>query len=75
MDDLIEALQIFRKYIQDKNEYEPTDCQCGCGLRVLGAYDVSTEDAARLNELSFFLEDPDDPELGTWCSERFGGAS
>ena len=68
MDDLIEALQIFRKY---KNSKYPTSC----GHDVLVIMDVerdevSSEDLIRLDELDFFW----DEEFDGFASFHFGSA-
>jgi hypothetical protein len=68
MDDLIEALQIFRKY---GNPYNPTHCAHEifyiCGI---SADDVSDEDKKKLEVLSFFFDEDDD----LFKSYRFGSA-
>jgi hypothetical protein len=68
MDDLIEALQIFRKY---SNERWPTHCEHDV-LYIMGVdrADVLDEDNARLKELGF--EWFDDEEV--YISYRFGSA-
>jgi hypothetical protein len=68
MDDLIEALQIFRKY---KNEEWPTNCSHD-QLAIMGVTkeEVSTDDAKRLEELGFLWDESDD----VWISFRFGSA-
>ena len=68
MDDLIEALQIFRKY---GNPQFPTHCEhdelfiCGISYE-----DVSDEDKARLEELHFDVDEYD----GGFSSVWFGSA-
>lgn len=67
MDDLIEALQIFRKY---KNSTYPTNCSHD----VLAIMDisrdmVSSEDHARLMELGFIVD-----EYECYISFRYGSA-
>ena len=70
MDDLIEALQILKKY---KNLDYPI-CACHGELRIrdIDPEDISEEDAKILNELGFYLAiegelvDPDDPDQGEW---------
>ena len=68
LDDLIEALQIFRKY---GNPDFPTHCEHDeltiCGI---DPEDVSKEDKKKLNKLGFFQEDSD----GCFKSFRFGSA-
>lgn len=67
MDDLIEALQIFRKY---KNEYAPTHCTHDT-LWVVGVTqeEVSPEDSERLRQLGFHFSKSEG-----WISYRFGSA-
>lgn len=69
MDQLIEALTIFRKY---KNEQYPTHCEHDV-LWIMGVTkdEVSNEDRDRLAELGFFWSDSDG---GAWKSFRFGSA-
>lgn len=66
MDDLIEALTIFRKY---GNPHNPTHCEHDelwvCGI---DPSKVSEEDAARLDQLGFFADDE------AFRSFRFGSA-
>lgn len=66
MDDLIAALQIFRKY---GNPKWPTHCEHDvltiCGI---SPDDVSKEDKAKLDELGFFV----DEEEECFCSFHFG---
>lgn len=66
MKDLIEALTIFLKY---GNPYAPIHCEHDILHVMVTADDVSEEDKARLEELSF---KPD--EYGTFGSYRFGSA-
>jgi len=69
MDDLIEALTIFRKY---KNERWPTHCEHDVLMIMAVTQDeVSTNDKQRLGELGFIWSDQDD---GCWKSFRFGRA-
>lgn len=65
-DDLIEALQIFKKY-NEENEDRPTQCAHD-ELQVKGRKDVSPEDAKRLEELGFKWSDASH----SWYSFRFG---
>lgn len=66
MDDLIEALTIFRKY---GNPHNPTHCEHDtlwiCGIDPDA---VSQEDTARLDQLGFFVGDE------AFQSFRFGSA-
>jgi len=66
MSDLIEALQIFRKY---SDLHFPTHCEHDI-LYIMGveSQDVSLQDHNRLYELGFLLED------GGYVSVRFGAA-
>lgn len=68
MDDLIEALQIFRKY---KNKKNPTICEHDI-LYIVGITKdiVSDEDIKRLKKLSFRWDDDSD----SFVSYRFGSA-
>jgi len=65
MDNLIEALQIFRKYA---NHSFPTACEHDA-LYILGIVrnDVSDEDHERLEALGFFCDND-----GGYMSYRFG---
>ena len=67
MDDLIEALQIFKKYMNTRN---PTSCDHDV-LYIMGVgHEVSEADQTRLKELGFnFNEDEE-----VWYSFRFGSA-
>lgn len=68
MDDLIAALQIFRKY---KNEQWPTNCSHDV-LAIMGVThsEVSLEDQKTLKKLGFRWSSEDD----CWVSYRFGSA-
>lgn len=66
MDELIEALQIFRKY---GNKQRPTHCEHDV-LCVVGIDVVSDEDANKLNLLGFHWS----AEYDSWVSFRFGSA-
>ena len=63
MDDLIEALKIFRKYT---DAYNPTNCTHDEFLVNVDPDKVSEEDKIRLGELSFT------PDRGSFSSYRFG---
>lgn len=65
MDDLIEALTIMRKYTG--NEPHPTHCEHDELFVCCDPDDVSEEDKARLEELSFTPNDVDG-----FSSYRFG---
>ena len=71
MEDLIKALNIFLKYLDDGNECSPTHCEHD-ELWVVGVnqHDVSEEDHAELEELGFFWDEGDD----SYKSFRFGSA-
>ena len=66
MDELIEALQIFRKY---DNPSRPTQCEHDALHVCIDPEGISDEDKARLKELSFT---PD--QFGGFYSFRFGSA-
>ena len=67
MDDLIEALQIFKKY---KNEKWPTRCEHDELIIVdIDESEVSSEDKQRLDELGFFWSEDE-----CFLSFRFGSA-
>ncbi len=68
MDDLIEALNIFKKY---KNVKWPTNCTHDVfAIMEVEENEVSTKDKKRLDELDFlFCEDYE-----CWISFRFGSA-
>ena len=65
MDDLIKALNIFRKY---GNPHHPTHCEHDVMGVAIEFNDVSNEDKKALNELSFFEDD----ESGYFKSFKFG---
>ena len=68
MDELIQALQIFRKY---KNPHWPTHCEHDVlYIMEVTKDEVSDEDKEKLSELGFFYSDSDD----CWQSFRFGSA-
>lgn len=73
MNDLIEALQIFAKYLKNPNARSPTHCEhdvmviCHIDKDTDG---VSPEDHARLEELGFSWGSPIDG--GCYHSFRFG---
>ena len=68
MDDLIEALTIFRKY---KNEDNPTHCNHDeLWIMGVGKDDLTDEDHKRVSELGFHWSSNDD----VWKSFRFGSA-
>jgi hypothetical protein len=69
MDDLIEALTIFRKY---QNVRNPTYCRHDeMMIMAVTKDEVSAEDQKRLDELGFFWSEAED---GYWASFRFGSA-
>jgi hypothetical protein len=68
MDDLIEALTIFRKY---RNEKYPTHCEHDVMYIMAVTQDeVSTEDRSRLDVLGFRYGS----EADCWYSFRYGSA-
>jgi hypothetical protein len=68
MKDLIEALQIFLKY---RNDEFPTHCEHDVMMIMdVEKYEVTEEDAKRLDELGFCWVD----EYDCWGSYRFGSA-
>jgi hypothetical protein len=66
MDDLIEALTIFRKY---GNSRRPTHCEHDV-LTIMDVGEMTAADAARVTELGFFWDESAD----CWRSFRFGSA-
>jgi len=67
MDDLIEALQILRKY---KNVSSPLHCEHDTlYIMAVQREDVSDEDHQRLGELGFYCD-----EDGMYQSSRFGSS-
>lgn len=71
MDDLIEALHIFRKYMS-KDVYNPTNCEHDIFRVAYGINEnmMSREDVDRLEKLSFRWNS----DLNCWSSFRFGSA-
>ena len=70
MDDLIEALTIFKKYTD--TEY-PTNCNHDeLAIMDVSPSDVSEYEVKRLKELGFFVADEDGDEY--FMSFRFGSA-
>jgi len=68
MDDLIEALNIFKKY---HNVKWPTNCSHDVfAIMEVTEEEVSAEDKKRLDELSFLFES----DCECWISFRFGSA-
>ena len=69
MDDLIEALTILRRYLENTNSPSPLHCEHD-ELTVCDVFasDVSVADIKRLDELGFFVDDDDD----CFVSYRFG---
>jgi hypothetical protein len=69
--DLIEALEIFNKYIP--NEQWPTHCEHDVlQVQVREEHKMSTKDIERVTALGFHYDD--DPDRDCWCSYRFGSA-
>ena len=81
MDDLIEALQIFRKYCKG-DEHTPTHCEHDqLSVVCVKPRDVSKEDLERLDKLGFISSidededhDEDEHEEAYFLSYRFGSA-
>lgn len=67
MDDLIAALQIFRKYT---NSRWPTHCEHDVMMVGVNPEDVTAEDKQKLKELGFSESD----EYEVFVSFRFGSA-
>lgn len=57
MDDLIEALQIAKKYANEYKLSHPTHCEHDEMWLCIDASAVNEEDKKRLEELSFFEDD------------------
>jgi len=71
MNDLIEALTIFAKYLAEKNARCPTNCSHDeLGIMGVDKDAVSPEDTKRLDELGFFWSN----DSYAWISFRFGSA-
>lgn len=70
MSDLIEALQIFAKYVETRNRKYPTHCEHDELFVLVNPDSVSAEDIARLDELGF------QPchDLPCFVSYRFGSS-
>lgn len=69
--DLIEALQIFEKYIP--NEQWPTHCEHDVlQVQCRKEHGVTKEDEMKLIHLGFYYDE--DPDRDCWCSFRFGSA-
>lgn len=70
MEDLIKALTIFLKYLEDKNDHCPTHCEHHClWIMDVDRDDVSDQDHAKLEDLGFLVGD-----AGGYKSFRFGSA-
>ncbi len=74
MNDLIEALKIFKKYIEDENSYEFKN-QFNCEHDILlvtavNVEDVSENDVERLDELGCFKSE----EYDSFASFKFGSS-
>ena len=68
MDDLIEALTIFRKYANPRN---PTHCSHDqLAIMDVDPAEVTDEDKARLDDLGFFVDEDEE----CFISFRFGSA-
>jgi hypothetical protein len=66
MSDLIEALTIFRKYVDC---YSPTHCEHDV-LTIMDVGELTAADAARVTALGFHWDECED----CWYSFRFGSA-
>jgi len=70
VNDLLEALQIFQKYVADA-QYAPTHCEHDeLWIMDVGETDPSKEEIERLDELGFFWSE----DTEGWMSFRFGSA-
>jgi len=67
LEDLIEALQILKKY---GNPKYPTHCEHDIMHICIDPEQVSDEDKAKLDELGFF----EDEELNCFATYRFGSS-
>ena len=74
MNDLIEALGIFKKYVPDQNSYEfknPFNCEHDILIvTAVKVDDVSEEDAQKLDDLGFFKSE----EFECFASFKFGSS-
>jgi hypothetical protein len=74
MNDLIEALEIFKKYVPDQNSYEfknPFHCEHDILIvTAVAVEDVSEEDVERLDDLGFFKSE----EYDSFASFKFGSS-
>ncbi len=71
MEDLIKALEIFKKYLEDKNANSPLNCgHDTLYIMDVNPLDVTKEDAAELERLGFEIDD----EFECFYSFRFGSA-
>lgn len=69
MNDLIEALQILAKHMDD-SAYSPTHCEHDILLVMCDKQELPEEDVKKLDELGFFFS----KEHYCWASFRFGSA-
>ena len=67
MDDFLKAMKIFRKYMDDDQLEYPFQCEHDTLYVNCNAVDVTLEDAFKLDELGFTVEDAD-----LFVSYRFG---
>ena len=74
MNDLIEALEIFKKYVPDQDSYKfKNPFHCEHDILIVTAVkidDVSEEDAERLDDLGFFKSE----EYDSFVSFKFGSS-
>ncbi len=74
MNDLVEALNIFKKYIKDEDSFEfKRPFHCEHDILIVTAVkmdDVSEEDAEKLDDLGFFKSE----EFECFASFKFGSS-
>jgi hypothetical protein len=68
MDDLIEALIIFCKYLDGGNKNYPTECNNQLLIIRCETNNIIESDKTRLEQLGFYWSN----KLGYWVSSRFG---
>lgn len=70
VDDLIEALTIFRKYMNEYGLNFPTHCEHDILMVSVAEEELAPEDVKRLDELGFRY----DSDYSVWASYRFGSS-
>lgn len=71
MEDLIKALQIFLKYLSNKNERSPTHCEHDVmWVCQVPPDEMAESDVEEVKRLGFHW----DESVGSWASFRFGSA-